>query len=96
MGRRIEPISGGTGAGAAGAGGAATAPRVADPESRSRITLEERFEDFKEVDGLTLPHTYRLTVNQSLAQSSFVGHWEMKFNSITHDRAIDAKIFKVK
>ncbi len=96
MGRRIEPISGGTGAGATGAGGSATAPRIADPESRSRITLEERFQDFKEVDGLMLPHTYRLTVNQSLVNASFVGHWEMKFNSITHNRAIDSKIFNIK
>ena len=96
MGRRIEPISSGTGAGAAGAGGSATAPRIADPESRSRITLEERFQDFKDVDGLTLPHTYRLTVNQSLQQSSFVGHWEMKFNGFTHDREIDPKVFKIK
>ena len=95
MGRRIEPLSG-TGAGAAGAGGSATAPRIGDPESRDRITLEERFLDFKEVDGLSLPHTYRLTVNQSLAASSFVGHWEMKFNNITHDRAIDPKVFNIK
>ena len=96
MGRRIEPISAGTGADLAGAGGSATAPRIADPESRQRITLEERFLDFKEVDGLTLPHTYRLTVNQSLSSSSFVGHWEMKFNNITHDRAIDPKVFTIK
>ncbi len=93
MGRRIENIPG---PGAAPGVGSAGAPRVADPESRSRITLEERFADFKEVDGMTLPHTYRLTVNQSLQQSSFVGHWEMKFNNITHGRAIDPKIFKIK
>ena len=93
MGRRIENIPG---SGAGPAGGSATAPRVADPESRSRITLEERFQDFKDVDGLTLPHTYRLTVNQSLQQSSFVGHWEMKFNNITHDRTIGPKVFKIK
>ncbi len=93
MGRRIENISG---TGATEGGGSATAPRIADPEGRQRITLEERFLDFKEVDGLTLPHTYRLTVNQSLPQSSFVGHWEMKFNNITHDRAIDPKVFTIK
>ncbi len=95
MGRRIENIRGSQSS-QGDLGGSATAPRVADPESRSRITLEERFEDFKEVDGLTLPHTYRLTVNQSLQRSSFVGHWEMKFNNITHDRAIDSKIFTIK
>ena len=67
-----------------------------DPEFRNRITLEERFQDFKEVDGLTLPHTYRLSLNLSLAQASFVGHWEMKFNNITHNRAIDSKVFKIK
>ncbi len=69
---------------------------LGDPEFRSRLSLEERFGDFKEVDGLTLPHTYRLSLNQSLPGSSFVGHWEMKFNSITHDRKIDPKVFRIK
>lgn len=107
MGRPVEPLSSGTGVGSTPGGQvqgpAATAPRIGEPvprgggpESRQRITLEERFQDFKEVDGLSLPHTYRLTVNQSLPSSSFVGHWEMKFNTITHDRAIDPKVFAIK
>lgn len=107
MGRRIEPLSSGSGTSGSGApgsggtqspdaGGRGTSPRISDPEARSRITLEERFSDFKEVDGLTLPHTYRLTVNTSLPDSSFLAHWEMKFQNITHDRKIDPKVFTIK
>ena len=96
MGRQIAPTGGGAGPGAARAAGIATGTSTADREARSTITLEERFQDFKEVDGLTLPHTYRLTVNRYLPGSGFLGHWEMKFNSITHNRAIDAKIFTIK
>ena len=66
------------------------------PESRDRITLLERFEDFKEVDGLSLPHTHRVTINFDQFRGSFVGHWEMKFDRILHDQKIDPKVFTSK
>ncbi len=66
------------------------------PESRDRITVMERFGDFKKVDGLTLPHSYRVTVNFDQFRGSFVGHWEMKFDRMVHDRKIDPKVFAIK
>ena len=94
---RIRPIND------LGRGSGATAPRSSGdglredfPESRDRIAVMERFGDFKEVDGLNLPHTYRVTVNFDQFRGSFVGHWEMKFDRITHDREIDPKVFAIK
>lgn len=65
--------------------------------SRYKITVEERFEDFKEVDGLILPHTYRVTIDLDRDRAGdFLGHWEMQFDRITHDSAIDPMTFAVK
>ena len=61
MGRRIESIPGpgGPPGEAGGAVGSAGAPRVADPESRSRITLEERFRGLQGSGRLdTAPYLY--------------------------------------
>ncbi len=77
------------------------------PADKARITLTEAFSDFKEVDGLTLPHHYKLTLNSSAstggdsgagfgARTGFVGHWEIKINRILHDRRIAARAFEIK
>jgi hypothetical protein len=65
------------------------------PGSRSYINLSERFSDFKEVDGLTLPFHYKITLNFDAA-SSFVGHWEIKIDRMSHNRQIAAKAFAIK
>ena len=65
------------------------------PGSRSYINLSERFSDFKEVDGLTLPFHYKITLNFDAADS-FVGHWEIKIDRMSHDRKIAAKAFAIK
>ena len=64
------------------------------PASRSFINLIERYSDFKEVDGLTLPHDYKITVNFDSA-SSFVGHWQIKIDRISHNRKISARAFAI-
>ncbi len=94
---RIRPIND------LGTGPGSTAPRSPGDgltedftESRDRVSVVERFEDFKEVDGLNLPHTYRVTVNFDQFRGSFVGHWEMRFDRITHDREIDPEVFATK
>ena len=70
---------------------------VGDHTSRYQITVEERFEDFKGVDGLILPHNYRVTVKLDREdKGDFLGHWEMQFDRISHDSAIDPKTFTVK
>jgi hypothetical protein len=65
-----------------------------DPTNRSTVELTERFSDFKEVDGLTLPHRYQITLNVD-ANTGFVGHWEMKIDLMSHDRQIAQKAFAI-
>ena len=65
------------------------------PSNQNRINLFETFSDFKQVDGLTLPHLYRITLNVD-AQSGFVGHWEIKIDRMSHNRKIAAKAFAIK
>ncbi len=65
-----------------------------DPTNRSTVELTERFSDFKEVDGLTLPHHYKITLNVD-ANTGFVGHWEMKIDLMSHDRQIAQKAFAI-
>ncbi len=94
---RMRPINNlGRGPGSTPPRSPADGPTEDFPESRDRITLVERFEDFKEVDGLNLPHTYRVTINFDQFRGSFVGHWEMKFDRILHDQKIDPKVFAIK
>ena len=65
------------------------------PGRRSYINLTETFSDFKEVDGLTLPFHYKITLNFDAADS-FVGHWEIKIDRMSHNRQIAAKAFAIK
>ena len=82
MGRGLVNIRGG----AFGAG--------SGPADKIRISLTETFADFKEVDGLTLPHQYRIALNAS-AIGGFVGHWEIKFDRVMHDMRIAARAFAI-
>lgn len=82
MGRGLVNIRGG----AFGAG--------SGPADKIRITLTETFSDFKEVDGLTLPHNYRIALNTS-SIGGFVGHWEIKIDRMMHDQRISARAFAI-
>ena len=83
MGRGLVNIRGG----AFGAG--------SGPADKIRISLTETFSDFKEVDGLTLPHQYRIALNAS-AIGGFVGYWDIKFDRVMHDMRIAARAFAIK
>ena len=110
MGRGLVDIAGDGRTGGGGGAGGATAPGgggfsgpqygnrpgPADgPSNQNRINLVETFSDFKQVDGLTLPHHYRITLNVD-AQSGFVGHWEIKIDRMSHNRKIAAKAFAIR
>ena len=82
MGRGLVDIRGG----AFGAG--------SGPADKIRIRLTETFSDFKEVDGLTLPHRYRIALNTS-ATGGFVGHWEFRIDRMMHDQRIAARAFRI-
>ena len=103
--RRVGDIAGTGPTGIGSAGPSATSGQApggsrreigsqSGPASRSYINLSETFSDFKEVDGLTLPFHYRITLNFD-ATDSFVGHWEIKIDRMSHNRQIAAKAFAI-
>ena len=58
--------------------------------------LTEKFEDFREVGELTLPHGYTLIFQKDGDQPTFLGHWIIKAQEIAFDAPdIDTKIFKI-
>ena len=90
-----NPSPGGGGAGSTAGGSRRELGNQSGPGSRSFINLIERFSDFKEVDSLSLPHDYKITVNFD-SSSSFVGHWQIKIDRISHNRKISPRAFVIK
>ncbi|HEV2698399.1 MAG TPA: hypothetical protein VGU90_10435, partial [Terriglobales bacterium] len=67
---------------------------------QNRYTVEERFSDFKAVDGLTLPTKYQLRYTQDSAAGQIAGtrfyDWDMTAEQIQDNLTVDAKNFHVK
>jgi hypothetical protein len=75
----------------------------------NRYTIEERFSDFKPVDGATLPTHYRLQYTQevqnnatrqadtaNLLGTTRIYDWDMAVDSIRHNLSLDAANFRMK
>jgi len=62
-----------------------------------RTTLEERFNDFKTVEGLTLPSHWNLQFTWELPSgTTSVTEWDLKEDQITNNMGLDPKNFEVK
>jgi tetratricopeptide (TPR) repeat protein len=59
-----------------------------------RQLLQEQFEDFREVDGLMLPHRY--TIVYSTAPAAFITRWTIKAEQWLHNVPIDPALFKAR
>ncbi len=59
-----------------------------------RMLLREEFGDFREVDGLMLPHKY--TINYSEDTIPFIGRYTIKAQQWLHNTQIDPGLFKAK
>jgi hypothetical protein len=58
------------------------------------IRIREEFGVFKIVDGLTLPHSYKLTFSTE-GQATFLADWAMQISEIRHNQPLDASLFKL-
>jgi hypothetical protein len=67
---------------------------VQNPESY--MTLTEDFEDFRAVDGLTLPHKYRLQLSVQSTKGSAIYDYTLTASQIVHNQAFQEGIFKLK
>jgi hypothetical protein len=75
-------------------GGDITRSSKLQPE---RTTLEERFSDFKTVDGLTLPSHWSLQFTWELPNgTTSVTEWDLREDEITNNMGLDPRNFEVK
>lgn len=58
------------------------------------FTLVEQFDDFKEVDGLTLPHACRLHFTIEGQSATFMADWNITVAQIGHNQQIDPRYFR--
>ncbi len=54
----------------------------------------ERFDDFKQVDGLTLPHAYKVAYTLE-GPVTVLQDWAVTIDQVTHNTPVDAKYFAV-
>jgi hypothetical protein len=73
-------------------GGIATEIGVERPDSY--YILSEDFADFREVDGMTLPHRYTLGFSSEGQTRTFVANWTLEVKQVEHNGITDALIFK--
>jgi hypothetical protein len=60
----------------------------------SIYVLVERFDDFKKVGAMTLPHSYTLDYSVEGQGTSFIGKWTIKAVQWAFNRTYDEQIFK--
>jgi len=67
--------------------------KITDSADTIRYTITETFDDFKQVDGLTLPHSYKLDFSMDNPRGGFVGNWSYTIQQIAHNQNIDRQVF---
>jgi hypothetical protein len=55
--------------------------------------LAEDFEDFRAVDGLTIPYKYRLQLQVQTSTGSNLFDWTVAIEQVMHNQALDDQIF---
>jgi hypothetical protein len=77
--------------------GAAIATREApNSNPESYYTLTEEFDDFRAVDGLMLPHKYRIQYGGEGRGPTALQDWTLTFNNIAHNIKLDDQLFTIK
>jgi hypothetical protein len=93
-----SPASGGiSGSPTVGTNGAGSAETTRAGQTPNRYRLEEKFSDFKTVDGVTLPTQYDIQLSQELQNGrTTLSDWDIKGLEVTNNMSVDARNFDVK
>lgn len=59
-------------------------------------TITEQFDNFSEVDGMTLPQNYTLEYSSEGQGASFLAQWNIQPERWVHNTTIEPEIFRVK
>jgi hypothetical protein len=70
-------------------------PETSSRQSQTRYSMTEEFSDFKQENGMTLPHTYKLQLKILTQGSGFDADWSLQLSEFIFNGAIDTKEFNV-
>ena len=71
------------------------APTMMGSQGNYDLLIED-FGDFREIDGWTLPHQYRLEYSRISGQSSRIQDWTMTISKINHNQPTDNQTFTLR
>ncbi len=66
----------------------------ANKENYFHVT--EDFDDFRTVDGLTLPHKYKLQYSSEGGRATSIQEWTVTFDRVAHNPKLDEALFTIK
>jgi hypothetical protein len=78
------------------------APRLGIGPNQSNVfqesiyLLSEEFDDFRAVDGLTLPHKYKIQLSVQASASAVLMDWNLSLSQIVHNQPIEDNVFTLK
>ena len=73
----------------------AAAPGVTQKQGDSITKLVEEFSDFKPVDGVTLPHSYKLQLSVEMLGRRILQDWTFSLSKFVGNRTLVDKEFDV-
>ena len=62
----------------------------------SYFAVTEDFDDFRVVDGLTLPHKYKLQYSAENGRATTIQEWTVTFDRVAHNPKLDEALFTIK
>jgi hypothetical protein len=71
-------------------------PNESGRQQESHYKLTETFDDFRVVDGLTLPHKYKLQLSVQTMNGSLLSDWSFDAARISHKEQFDDQIFTIR
>lgn len=71
-------------------------PNESSRQQESHYKITETFDDFRQVDGLTLPHKYKLQLSVQTMNGSLLSDWALDVASISHKEKFEEGIFTIK
>jgi hypothetical protein len=69
--------------------------RITDSAEVVRYQILEQFDQFKEVDGLTLPHSYKLDFTIDAPRGGLLTSWTHVIDRIIHNQSLERQLFSL-
>ncbi len=61
-----------------------------------RYYFTEEFDDFRVIDGLTLPHNYKLALSGQIGETTVLIDWAFQVAGVSHSESFNEQVFTIK